>query len=214
MKFLKLILAIFFLQITLNLYSQDFEAGLTSGINFAQVDGDLSAGYEKFGYEGGIILTNKFKNDLGFQTEIKYIQKGSRNVHTNQSAYIYYVIRLQYVEVPVILTYPFNNVFSKPKLKNLSFAGGLSFGYLLNAVEDKDGYGFLPANPNFNKYELGYLAGFNYKFNNKINLNVLLGYSILKIRDKPCGIAPWYKFTMCGQYNNTVQISLNYKFVK
>jgi len=195
-------------------FSQDFEVGIVGGVDFTQVDGDLSGGYEKFGGLGGFVLTNKFKNDVGFEMQIKYIQKGSRNVRTRQSGYIYYVIRLQYVEVPVTFSYPLSKFSKKPYLKKLSLKGGLTLGYLFKAMEDKDGYGFLPASPDFNKYELGYVAGFKYKLSKKLYANALFGYSILRVRKKPCGITPWYHFTTCGQYNNSVQFSLIYKFVK
>jgi len=196
------------------IFSQDFEMGIIGGVDFTQVDGDLSAGYEKFGGQGGFVLTNSFKNNVSFEMQMKYIQKGSRNVHTNQSGYVYYVIRLQYVEVPVIFTYPLSKFSKKPYLQKFSLAGGLTLGYLIKAMEDKDGYGFLPAYPSFNKYELGYVVGFKYKLNKKLYANALFGYSILRVRKKACGITPWYYFTTCGQYNNSVQLSLTYKFVK
>ncbi len=214
MSKIKIILFFLFLIFSKKIFSQDFEMGLTGGIVFSQVDGDLSAGYEKFGFQGGLVLTDNFKNNLGFETQLKYIQKGSRNVHTNQFGYIYYVIRLQYIEMPVIFSYPLKKISDKKYLKNISFSAGLTLGYLIKAIEDKDGYGFLPANPDFNKYELGYVAGFKYKINKKIYTNALFGYSIFRVRKKPCGIAPWYYFTTCGQYNNSVQISLIYKFIK
>jgi len=195
------------------IFSQDFEMGLVGGVDFTQVDGDLSAGYEKFGGQGGLVLTNKFKNDVGFEMQLKYIQKGSRNVHTNQSGYIHYVIRLQYVEMPVVFTYPLSKFSEKKYLQKFSLAGGLTFGYLVKAMEE-DEYGFFPTYSLFNKYELGYVAGFKYKFSKKLYGNAMFGYSIFRVRKKECGITPWYNFTTCGQYNNSVQLSLIYKFVK
>ncbi len=184
--------------------AQDFESGLILGGAFCQIDGDASGGYKKIGPQLGGFVKIDLQGDLDVIIEMKYIQKGARNVWTgNNSSYGYYVARLNYIELPVMGTYQFG--------KKLYVNAGLTFGYLISAVEDKDGYGFTPAYPEFYSYEIGAIAGISYELTPKIFANVSASYSALPIRPHPGGQV---YLTDRGQYNNTIQFSLIYKFFK
>ena len=95
--------------------------------------------------------------------------------------------------------------------KKLYVNAGLTFGYLISAIEDKDGYGFLPADPVFHSYEIGIIAGASYELTSKILASLSAGYSVLPIRPHPGGQVRYFDR---GQYNNTIQLSLIYKFFK
>ena len=58
--------------------SQEFKAGLTAGINAAQVDGDRMSGFYKAGFSGGLFVYRDFGNLSRFQVEFLYSNKGSK----------------------------------------------------------------------------------------------------------------------------------------
>ena len=163
------------------------------------VDGDRYAGYNRFGVSGGLFTNIRFSEFIGGQTELKYIQKGSK--HSDAKSGTYFELKLDYIEVPVLVNVHF---YDKMYLE-----AGLSLGYLVVSKEDRDGYGFYDPYPEFDNYELGFIAGFNYSFSEKWVGNIRYSYSVLPVRPHP-GNQTYY-FDR-GNYNNLVNFALYYYF--
>jgi len=176
-----------------------FHAGIIGGLVASQVDGDNYAGYNRLGLQFGGFTKFKLNQDWGGQVEIKYLQKGSKQV--SQKNGIFFEIKLDYVEVPVLVNYQFD--------EKMYAEGGFAFAYLIGAHEDRDGYGFSDYTNDFEAYDLSALIGFNYIFNAHFIGNVKYSYSMLPIRPHPGNQTYWGDM---GCYNNLVSAALYYKF--
>jgi len=176
-----------------------FHAGVFGGLVASQVDGDNYAGYNRLGFQFGGFTNFKLTQDWGAQIEIKYLQKGSKEA--SQKNVYYFAIKLDYVEIPFLVNYQFD--------EKMYAEGGLSFAYLLGAHEDRDGYGYSDATGDFEAYDASALLGFNYIFNAHFIGNVKYSYSILPIRPHPGNQTYWGDM---GSYNNLLSAALYYKF--
>ena len=198
----KIILIVILLNFSSTTFSQSFKGGLLGGMVASQVDGDMFAGYNKPGFQFGGFVNIKFGKKIGGQTELKFIQKGSRKTpNFDKGDYAYYKLSLNYIEMPFIFT-----VMMKKKWK---FEVGAGVAYLAKALEDKDGYGWEMPYPDFNNIEIPFVLGFNYALGKKLNVNFRYSYSMLPIRSHP-GNQTYYNNR--GQYNNLISFVLYYKF--
>jgi len=93
---------LFFSQICITAQTQRFKAGFNLGLTAAQINGDDSAEFNKLGLSAGVraytILTPK--SDIII--EILFSQRGSRTKFGNNSNIPSQLIKLNYVEVPII----------------------------------------------------------------------------------------------------------------
>jgi len=194
-------------KITLKSYSQSFKGGINIGFVASQVDGDGLGGYNKPGFNVGLICDYLMNEKSYLTMGINYIQKGSRKISNPEiPGDRHYILRLNYIEVPFLygLKFPI-------KIKYLIFLeGGLTFGYLIKAMEDVDRSGFIEPQPPFKKYDLPARFGINYVIKDKLFLKFYFSYSLLPIRPHP-GNKVWYYDR--GQYNNYLLLTLFYYFI-
>lgn len=186
----------FFLLLPVGLNAQEFNGGLYTGVVASQLDGDQFEGYNKAGLLFGAYINREVYNKIQFQMGLRYMQKGSKKADTKNN--VYYKSQLHYVEVPITLKYLY--------YKKLAFEGGFSLGYLVKALEDKDGTGLLVAEPDFNKFEFSGLLGVNYFWTEKISFQAHFSYSLLPVRP----FFPDYNTIQKGQHNNVVYFSVAY----
>lgn len=184
-----------------NVFSQNFGGGVFAGLSASQLDGDNWGGYHKAGFTFGVYTNAKLNKYIDAQLELRYVQKGSRS--TGDETVVYYLSKLNYVEMPIFLKYHFLNRFSA----NVGIAGG----YLQKSTEDKDGLGDQPASPEFSPFELSGLAGVEYQILDKLFFNIRLNYSILPVRSHP---GDQTYFLNQGQYNNTLTFNVYYQISK
>ncbi len=193
------LIIIFFPGQLLSQNERGFKAGVLAGIVPSQVDGDSYGGYGKIGLQAGFFSVLQTNEQMYWQAEIKWMQKGSKYKSAKQG--LYYELDLNYVEVPVSFTY----VYRKKILGEI----GLSYGYLFKAMEDNDGYGGMEPVPPMNNSDLETLIGIGYRFSDKFWIMNRLGYSIIPIRDYPGGQKYWFNR---GWANNLISLALYYKF--
>ncbi len=179
-------------------FAQTFGGGIFGGLSASQLDGDRSGGYHKAGLSFGIYTNAKINKYIDAQMELKYIQKGSKWESEDQS--VFYLSKLNYIELPLFLKYNFLNKFSA----NI----GLAVGYLQKSTENKDRIGDEPADPPFDEFEFSGLAGIEYKIIENLFFNVRFNYSILPIRDHP---GNQVYFLDRGQYNNALTFAVYYQ---
>jgi hypothetical protein len=181
-------------------FSQRFQGGVLLGFNASQIDGDDLWGYNKAGLMGGVFVFTEFTNKWKGQMEIKYSAKGSA---TPKGTADQYKIRLQYIEMPIVVEY---GMFKKVQLQ----AGG-TLGYLFNAGY-YEGFGYAK----FKKEEMPYsletaiCVGLNATFIDPIIFNVRFSYSLFPIREKYTN-ATYYDGAW---YNNLITFGIYYRIGK
>ena len=82
-----------------------FKAYVVAGLNFSQIDGDNSAGYNTIGANGGVGVfvnyTDKFSNSL----EITYSMRGARrNLFRPQNTTGTFNYQADYIDIPLLST--------------------------------------------------------------------------------------------------------------
>lgn len=105
------------------IYSQTFEGSIVLGFNLSQIDGDLLAGFNQIGLNGGVKVgvgfSDRWKSSIGLQ----FAQRGSRfgsNEITNST---FDKIRLNIVEVPLLAHF---------REWKFDVTGGFVYGRLIN----------------------------------------------------------------------------------
>lgn len=176
-----------------------FKSGILLGVVPSQVDGDSYGGYNKIGLQAGFFTTFEPNEKMYWQMAIKYMQKGSRN--KNLLLGTYYSLNLNYVEIPVSFTYRYKEKF----LGDV----GMSYGYLIKSMEDKDGYGGSEPYPPMLKHDLEAMIGVGFRFSDHLYIINRLAYSVISIRKYPGGQKYWFNR---GWVNNLISIALYYKF--
>ncbi|MFW6145171.1 MAG: outer membrane beta-barrel protein [bacterium] len=197
----KVLLIAVFLISAFSSYAQRFNGGIHGGFIVSQLDGDNLGGYNKPGLRGGGWVNTVISPMVVIQMEMEYIQKGSKISETQLLSRNYYHSRLEYLQIPLLAKIRATD--------NITAEAGIAGGYLFNAIEDKDGSGFLDAEPSFNQYELSLLIGLNYHLTETLTGNVRFNYSALPVRDHPGGQAYWLDR---GQYNNVLSFGIYYEF--
>jgi len=135
--------------------------------------------------------------------EMLFVQKGSRRNPTKDNNLTKYIMRLNYIEVPVL--------YRRQLKKSFGFEAGLSFGILLDTENREfDINGAIPARPDFEKYELAAHIGFRYFLNDNQSFNLRYSNSILPIRKAP-GIST-YNYFIRGQYNMVLGLTYEHWF--
>jgi hypothetical protein len=186
----------FCLLIPLGLRAQEFNSGFYTGVVASQLDGDQFEGYNKAGLLFGAYVNRDIYTKTQFQMGLRYIQKGSKKADIKNN--VYYKSQLHYVEMPITLKYFY--------YKKLVFEGGFALGYLIKALEDKDGTGLIAAEPDFNKFEFSGLLGISYFWTEKISFQAHFSYSLLPVRP----FFPNYNTIQKGQHNNGVYFTVAY----
>jgi len=200
-----ILLLIFLLGITsMSAYSQRFEGGVLGGLNASQVDGDAYKGYHKAGMVlGGYVQTDISRN-LFASMEIKFAQKGSRNIDSlaTYDGQIKYIMRLNYAEMPVYL-----GIRTSEKT---TFIAGASFGYLISGKEFNDYGEFPPEDQNpFNAFDLEAMIGFRFQITDRLFLDLRGAYSVLPIRQKINDADLYY--WRDNQFNNVLTTTVLYR---
>jgi hypothetical protein len=190
-----------FLFFVLNVSAQNrFKPGLKLGLSTSQVAGDTYAGFNKAGLDGGATLTGKLNEKLSAQFEILFVQKGSKHVGDyTKGDYSFYLMRLNYIEVPVLLEY---------HQKKFTFEVGPGFGYLINSKEE-DNTGVLLNTIPFYKTEVSGSIGLSYSIYKNWNVSWRFTNSLSPIRRFASGASYWFN---TGQKNNVLAFTLTYTF--
>lgn len=143
-------------------------------LNACQVHGDTYIGFNKLGFGGGLYINARLKEKLSLEFGIIYNQKGARhNANPEKGDYRYYFLRLDYIEVPVILRY-------QPKGRfYLTF--GPSFGYLANYYQGNEN-GDITAYLSPRRYEFSVNAGLGMRLTTNMSFEIRSNNSFISIR--------------------------------
>ena len=198
MRYLCLFLLLNFYSIIVN--AQHFNAGVLVGLSTSQVDGDNLAGFNKAGIKVGGFVNRKLGERCSLAFELEFIQKGSRKP-LNQDDNTYYLMRLNYLEVPLLLNYQVGG--------KLKFEAGPSFAALISSYEE-DQNGELKGAVEFNKFDYLINVGATYNISEHWFANARFSYSLGPIRKFTQGYV--YSYYKNGQYNQVLAFTLGYQF--
>ncbi len=165
-----------------------FNAGVVVGMNVTQMDGDLYTGFDKIGLRAGAKGSMYLNQKMDLVFELLYSQKGSRfenlpigSVRETKGR----AIKLQYMEVPVLL----NMKFKDTEEKGYSLEVGFSYGRLIDyEVEEKIIPGqvsYTAMTDDFNSNEFNAIAGLNYNFSRHFALGVQANVQLNKLYVNP-----------------------------
>lgn len=145
----------------LTLSQQRFKAGIIAGVTASQIDGDVSAGYNKVGLQAGLRGVVILKEKQEASVEILFTQRGCRNEAKTPP---YFKTTLNYIEVPVQWHYHDWLVEGADEADNfyrVQFNIGASYGRLLDYKDNSDGSiaGITPALPDLNRNSFCFLVG-------------------------------------------------------
>lgn len=177
---------------------------MIAGVVGSQVDGDHLSGYNKLGLHFGALVNRQLGEKISGQLEMLYVQKGSRTPIDSTGTLPYYRMRLQYVEVPVLLNYH----FGYKKYRGLLEAG-LSYATLVKAVEETAF--FAPyKGQGFEKNDVSVIGGLGFRLGKLFVLHFRYSRSVMPIRT---GTLPGPRtFFSLGQYNNLLLFSMRIYF--
>jgi len=182
-------------------FGQAFEGGVAAGLVGSQVAGDTYTGFNKPGAYAGFWVRLGLSERSFLQTELSYFQKGSRhNPDEKLQDYTFYLMRLGYIEMPLLYQY---------KLKSkVTLEVGPSFSFLVHSHEERDyeeiTYG------EFSLFNLSFMAGIGYPITEKMSVHFRMNSSVISIRTDPVNGARHRLFSY-GQFNDCILLFLSYK---
>jgi len=180
--------------------SQGFKAGFIGGLSTSQVAGDELSGFNKAGIIlGGFVNCPVSASSLA-QMELLFFQKGSKKPYTQESGTLY-VMRLSYIEIPVLFKYVLSSKFM--------LEAGPSFGVLVFS-EEEDEYGIEEGRPPFNSLDVSGCIGLNYHLSGHWLFDTRFTNSIIPMRAYENGFS--FANLEKGQYNTVLSFTFQYQF--
>lgn len=157
---------------------QGFELWAVGGFNAAQIEGDGLAGYDKIGFQAGLKLGYPLEDKWEVDLEILFAQKGSRASTAQLLMGSRQTTSLDYLELPVYVTY--NDWYQESEgYYKVGLHAGFSAGYLFSAksrnslvVDDLE---------NFKDFDYSAIIGAFYAFNDRWSATVRYTNSFIKI---------------------------------
>ena len=133
MKFKKaLFFSLFIFASTFVSNAQTFRAAIIAGGNFSQIDGDDLAGFDQAGLHLGGTVMIPFYNNWSAAVEILYSQKGMQSTQNKSFPDNNIDLRLDYVELPVMIRYTDKDKFTGGV--GVSYSRFLSSKYVRNSI--------------------------------------------------------------------------------
>ena len=156
-----------------------FRLTLLAGCNASQIDGDESAGFNKFGFNAGgqvnILLdrtdwVGRFQPSVG----IGFTQIGSRSV-SNDNLILPFRFTTTYAQIPIMINYID---------QRWVFSAGLAYGRLVNLKYSEGGTDFTDTQEGlYNENIVNFIGGMTYYVTRNIGINSCLLYTSPSPRD-------------------------------
>ena len=208
----KIVLASFILLFNAHAFSQKFTVGMVMGASCTDVQGvdavDGDVDFHRVGVVAGGFVNRSFTDRMSVQMELLYATKGSLQPADSTNDYLYYKLRLDYLEVPVLFKYKMHLLVNKEELDKLEIEGGISFGVLVNSWQENNN-GEIPFDREFYSTDWQANIGLNYYFTESCSFDVRFAHSIVPIRPHPGGVT---KGLDQGEYNTAFNFTLRLLF--
>lgn len=151
-----------------------FKAAAVAGITASQIDGDLSAGYNKLGFQAGIRAVAVLGEKSDASIEFLFSQRGAQSALVSDPDEFFFSLTLNYVEVPVLWHYYDWAAQSKDgdEFYRASFDAGLSYARLIGSrVNDDLGSIAVVAPDLLDKNDLSFVLGASYYVSPRFGLS-------------------------------------------
>ena len=148
------------------LVAQENKASVILGACASQIHGDRLGGYNKLGYTIGVSVERELQNNLVFQPEIIFNKRGSS---TSSKDFYDYTITLKYLDIPILLGYKINNLFTSQT--------GLSFGRLISSSDSFSNSEY----DSIKNLDYRLMAGIEYNALEKISIKMRYAISLVNI---------------------------------
>lgn len=183
---------------------QQFHGGVIAGLVGSQVAGDTYSGYNKAGIFAGGFVSLDLSEKSAMHMELTYFQKGSRENPTEKNGYRSYLLRLNYIELPI---------FYQFKAGRFTIEAGPSAGFNIGYYEEVDqdvisdyqGYNS-PA-----RFTLQINLGLRFNISEKFGVDVRTNNSLMNVFSENQSGDP-RRFWDYGRYNDALVLSLFYQF--
>ncbi len=176
-----------------------FRAGAVLGLTASQIDGDLSAGYNKLGLQAGLRVIAALKGRHEASMEFLFSQRGCQNeLIPRDFDPNPFALTLNYVEVPI--QWHFKDWLveyddAKFNYYRMSFNAGLSYARLINSKLDDDFNWLNGVVPDYlKKNDLSIVLGANIQANRHLGFTVRWNRSLVLMYDartSPRGGKSW-----------------------
>lgn len=201
-KYIAIIIFIIFGGLTVT--GQQFHGGIIAGLAGTQVAGDTYSGYKKAGiFLGGFVSVDAGEKSA-FKMELTYFQKGSRENPTEKNGYRSYILRLNYVELPIFYQY---------KAGKFTIEAGPSVGFLMGYYEEVD-QDVISDYPGYNKparLTLQINLGFSYFVSENVGVGLRTNNSLMNVFSANQDGDIWRLWDH-GRYNDALVLSVFYQF--
>lgn len=175
------------------------QTGVRLGLKVGVARTDLAGGYAqdlkgKFGVLAGLVANVAVARGFSVQAELLYAQKGAAAQNDSSG------IRLNYVDLPVLLHYTAHNFFVE---------AGPQVGLLVAAKQTQDGRATLDEKPSFRAVEVGYALGLGYQPVERFSVGLRYAGDFRTI-DKPGFYLYHYVVAPADPRNRAVQLYATY----
>jgi hypothetical protein len=166
-----------------------FKAGPVVGITASQIDGDLSAGYNKLGLQGGLRVIGRLRPRTEGSLEFLFSQRGCQSelLKGNRFDDFPFGVTLNYVEIPVQWHYKDWLIEGADESKNyyrMAFNIGLSYARLISTKLDDETSWLRGIVPDYlKKNDVSFVVGFNFFANRHLVFTARYNRSIGQMYD-------------------------------
>ena len=189
-------------------FAQRIMGAAIVGVNATKVNGDEVDGYHKFGLNAGLGAIIPFGNNWSVSLENIYNQKGAhQRKRVNDSLDGSYDLKLNYLEVPVLLQYTDKDI--------VTFGAGMSWGRLVGIFEQRNGYempGTTLESGIYRGSDLNILLDVKFRLIDRLRFNVRYAYSLRPIATREIIDSKTGKPNIRDQYNGMFTFRLYYVF--
>lgn len=177
-----------------------FRGGIVAGFNGAQVEGDNLRGYHKFGFAGGFVSFVRLSSMFSLNINIEFSQKGTKSTLENTPPHLSYDLRLNYIDLPVIVHYH--------DFERVILGLGLSLNTLVNWKEYINDFPAHEAGSTpYSRIDLMGKASVGYFFNEHFGADFRFSHTLIPIRPKPTVPTDFWR---TFQFNNVLSLRLIY----
>ena len=185
-----------------NVQSQEFRGGIVAGIAGTQVMGDGLSGPNKAGICIGPYVNLALSDKTSIQMQLELMQKGSRQNPDSTNNFHSYLLRLNYVQVPLMFQYQYNQYFG--------LEAGASYGVLFSSYEEVNGYTApLISGEDFKERDLSLHAGIHWYLSDNLKAEFEFSHSLLYIRGQE--VKGPTMFFNNGEYNHVLLLAVQYQ---
>ncbi len=186
---------------SIHLFSQEFDGGISLGIAGTQVQGDGISGFHKAGIFVGPFVNFRFSYRSSLQMQLEFAQKGSRKYPDSLNNFESYLLRLNYLQIPVKYQFRYNERFG--------FVAGLSYSVLIYHQEMENGYESNSGGYPYKKSDFDIHLGIDWFLTPVLTARIEFSHSLVPIR-KISEVGNLNNIFQNGQYNNIILIALQY----